>query len=131
DPSRPNTQEGIYKKSEAATMAKDPTMEHHPVDLNFGAHTAEYGAGSAAAIGGLAAAGPAALDAAATKLTDPNAWRAAGRTVVNATKMAAGSYALSRAKELPVVGPILQKIPNVEMLPWFMGGKPGAEEEPS
>ena len=135
DPSRPNTQEGIYKKSEAATMAKDPTMEHHPVDLDFAKHTAEYGAGSAAAIGGLAAGAPAigaAAEGAVNKVLDPNAWRAAGKTIVNATKMAAGSYALSRAKELPVVGPILQKIPNVEMLPWFMGGsksKGAAEEE--
>src|SRR5437867_8986254 len=85
DPSRPNTQEGIYKKSEAVTMAKDPTMEHHPVDLDFGKHTAEYGAGSAAAIGGLAAGAPAigaAAEGAVNKVLDPNTWKNAGKTIV-------------------------------------------------
>lgn len=50
DPSKPNTQPGIYHKSEVADMAKDPTMEHHPVDLDFVKHTAESAATSAAAV---------------------------------------------------------------------------------
>jgi len=53
DPNKPNTQPGIYHKTEVADMAKDPTMEHHPVDLNFARNTA-MGAGQAA----LATGGP-------------------------------------------------------------------------
>jgi hypothetical protein len=53
DPNKPNVQPGIYPKSAVADMAKDPTMEHHPIDLNFAKNTAE-GAGWAAGATGLA-----------------------------------------------------------------------------
>jgi len=50
---KPNTYPGIYHKSEVADMAKDPTMEHHPIDLHFAKNTAE-GAGWGAAATALA-----------------------------------------------------------------------------
>jgi hypothetical protein len=44
---------------------------------------------------------------------------------------AAGSYAISKARDLPVVGPILKHIPFAEMIPWMASGrgKPEAEAE--
>jgi hypothetical protein len=44
---------------------------------------------------------------------------------------AAGSYAISKARDLPVVGPILKHIPFAEMIPWMASGrgKGGAEAE--
>src|SRR5438477_7745128 len=48
DANFPNRQEGIYHKDEAgAPSFADPQMEHHPVDLHFAKHTAQYGIQSA------------------------------------------------------------------------------------
>jgi hypothetical protein len=58
-PLLPNTQPGIYPKSEAADMLKDPTMEHHPVDLQFARHTAQAAGEAALATGGAIAGGAA------------------------------------------------------------------------
>jgi hypothetical protein len=58
-PLLPNTQPGIYSKSEAADMLKDPTMEHHPVDLQFAKHTAQAAGEAALATGGPIVAGAA------------------------------------------------------------------------
>jgi hypothetical protein len=43
---------------------------------------------------------------------------------------AAGSYAISRARELPIVGPVLKHIPFAEMLPWIAAGKAKGEVAP-
>src|SRR5438552_11947151 len=114
DPKFPNRQEGIYPKNEAGL--NDPQMEHHPVDLNFGRNTATYGLGSAAAIGGAAALGPelAGLGAKAVQKVAPLAIPAAA------------SYAINEAKQLPIVGPVIKRIPMAELIPWLaVGGKGG------
>ena len=114
DPKFPNRQEGIYPKNEAGL--NDPQMEHHPVDLNFGRNTATYGLGSAAAIGGAATLGPelAGLGAKAVQKVAPLAIPAAA------------SYAINEAKQLPIVGPVIKRIPMAELIPWLaVGGKGG------
>src|SRR5437667_1078450 len=119
DPKFPNRQEGIYPRNEAGL--KDPQMEHHPVDLNFGRNTATYGLGSAAAVGGAAALGPelAGLGAKAVQKVAPLAIPAAA------------SYAINEAKQLPIVGPVIKRIPMAELIPWLAfgdkGGKSSAE----
>jgi KTSC domain len=36
---------------------------------------------------------------------------------------ALGSYAISKARELPVIGPVLKHIPFAEMIPWMAAGR--------
>jgi hypothetical protein len=42
---------------------------------------------------------------------------------------ALGSYAISKARQLPVVGPVINHIPFAEMLPWMVSGKGNPEGE--
>lgn len=42
---------------------------------------------------------------------------------------AAASYAINKARSIPVVGPIIDKIPYAEAIPWLMSGKGKESEE--
>lgn len=52
DPKFPNRPAGIYPTSNGNEWRNDPEVEQHPIDLHMLKHTAEYGIGSAAAVGG-------------------------------------------------------------------------------
>jgi hypothetical protein len=68
--------------------------------------------------------------ATAAPILGPIAGRVA-RKVAPWAAPAVASYAINRARELPVVGPVIKHIPFAEMIPWmFAGGNGKPEAEP-
>lgn len=80
--------------------------------------------------GGIGAAGAGLMGAEAlgeTPLIGP-ALKWGARKLAPIAVPAAASYAINKARSLPVVGPIINHIPFAEMLPWLASGK-GKEAE--
>lgn len=122
-------QRGQTSPEAAATMQ---TMSGGTVP-SFLAHGAgSLGPGQPEATPGMGAAGAIGLGASAAAAAPPTLPFLA--RMVNAAKPyiapALASAAISKAKELPIVGPIVQKIPYAEMLPWLFNPDKGKPEEP-
>jgi hypothetical protein len=84
------------------------------------AHPEEQGKLAAASAIGAAGSTPAAIPA----------LRYGARKIAPLVVPAAASYAISKARDLPIVGPVINRIPFAEMLPWMMTGKSEAKPEP-
>lgn len=113
-----------------APAAGGPNSESNPlhqdIDRNKYAATAGLPGGlPAPANDTMTALGALGVGAGATAVYGPSALRAAKPFILPA----AGSYAISKARELPVVGPILKHIPFAEMIPWMASGRGKLEEE--
>lgn len=125
---------GTAKRGQASPQAAATmqTMSGGTVP-SFLAHGAgSLGPGQPEAIPGMGAAGATGLAAGAGAAAPPTLPFLA--RMGNAAKPyivpALASAAISKAKELPVVGPIVQKIPYAEMLPWLFNPQKEQPQEP-
>jgi hypothetical protein len=116
-PKFPNREEGIYPTGPGNEWRNDPTAAQSPVDLHLAAHTAEYGLGTAAAIGApvaAVAAAPSALAYGSTALANP--------AVQQGLKML-GSKILSRAVDVGTLGAGYKILKGLGIIHGFGGGE--------
>lgn len=128
EPAAPSGWTPVDEPNPGAPIPKVTTSTNPKLNIaTSGENMPEYvGATGAAAAGAMGAS-----TLASTPIVGP-ALRWAAKKIAPIAIPALASEGIHQAKELPVVGPIIQHIPFAEMLPWMVGGhgKKAAAEEP-